>query len=131
MTLLLDTQAFVWWWEGERKLGPRARRRIETSASAVRVSTATAWEIAIKVRRGLLKLRDPIHVWLPRALETSGFGVLAITLEHAVAVASLPDHHPDPFDRMLIVQAQADNLTIVTSDAAFEDYEVKLLDARR
>jgi PIN domain nuclease of toxin-antitoxin system len=94
------------------------------------VSIASVWEIAIKVRRGLLRLREPCHVWLHAAIDTSGFQVLAVAVDHAVDFASLPDHHPDPFDRMLIVQARAEGLTIVTSDTAFDDYDVKVLDAR-
>jgi PIN domain nuclease of toxin-antitoxin system len=130
VNLLLDTQALLWWREGHRKLGVRARAAIERHAVSVRVSAASAWEMAIKTRGGRLKLREPLHVWLPAALESSGFGMLSVTVEHAMAVATLPDHHADPFDRLLIVQAQLGQLTIVTSDAAFEGYDVKLLDAR-
>ena len=131
MNLLLDTQSLIWWREASRKLGPRARRAIETSATTVRVSTASAWEIAIKVRRGTFRLEEPLHIWLPAAIEASGFEILPITIDHAIAIANLPDHHTDPFDRMLIVQAQLENLTIVTSDTSFEDYDVRSLDARR
>ncbi len=86
--------------------------------------------MAIKTRGGRLRLREPFEVWLPKAIAGSGFGMLSVTIDHAIAVASLPDHHADPFDRLLIAQAQLEDLTIVTSDAAFEDYDVKLLDAR-
>jgi Uncharacterized protein conserved in bacteria len=130
VNLLLDTQALIWWREGNRKLGARARTTIEQHAATVRVSAATAWEIAIKSRGGRLRLREPLHVWMPAALESSGFGMLHVTIDHAIAVANLPDHHGDPFDRLLIAQARMEGLTIVTSDAAFEDYDVKLLDAR-
>jgi len=128
--LLLDTQALIWWREGSRKLGAVARNAIEKNAAAVQVSAATAWEIAIKFRSGRLRLPAAPHVWLPAAVETSGFGVLIVTIDHALAVANLPDHHADPFDRLLIAQAQLEELTIVTSDTAFEEYDVKLLDAR-
>lgn len=130
MTLLLDTQALLWWREGSRRLGPRARAAIEERAVAVFVSAASGWEIAIKLRTGRLRLREPLEVWMPAALESSGFGVLPIAMRHAVAVAGLPDHHADPFDRLLIVQAQIEDLTIVTSDGAFNEYDVRLLDAR-
>jgi len=130
VNLLLDTQALIWWRQGNRNLGPRARTTIEKHAAAVRVSAATAWEIAIKSHAGRLRLREPLQVWMPAALESSGFGMLSVTIRHAIAVATLPHHHPDPFDRLLIAQAQLEELTIVTSDAAFEDYDVKLLDAR-
>jgi PIN domain nuclease of toxin-antitoxin system len=127
---LLDTQAFLWWREGSGKLGPRARAAIETEAATVRVSAASAWELAIKSRTGRLRLRQPLHTWMPAAIETSGFVTLPVTIDHAIGVASLPDHHADPFDRLLIVQARLEHLTIVTSDAAFDDYDVRVLDAR-
>ena len=130
MKLLLDTQAVLWWKEGSRRLGPRARRAIETDAVVVRVSAVSAWEIAIKSRSGRLALRGPLHRWMPDELERNGFVMLSVAVEHAVAVASLPDHHDDPFDRLLIVQARHDGLTIVTSDPAFDLYDVPVLDAR-
>jgi PIN domain nuclease of toxin-antitoxin system len=129
VNLLLDTQALIWWRQGSRRLGPHARATIERHATAVRVSAASAWEIAIKSRAGRLRLREPLHVWMPAAIEHSGFELLNVTVHHAVAVADLPDHHPDPFDRLLIAQAQLESLTIVTSDAAFYGYDVRLLDA--
>lgn len=130
MNLLLDTQALLWWKQGSRKLGPRARRAIERDAATVRVSAASAWEIAIKSRTGRLRLAEPLHRWMPDGLLRDGFLLLSITVEHAVAVASLPDHHDDPFDRLLIAQARGDGLTVVTSDAAFDAYDVPVLDAR-
>lgn len=130
MNLLLDTQTLLWWREGSRKLGPRARAAIETLAATVRVSVASVWELAIKSRAGRLRLREPLHLWLPAAIETSGFVTLQITMDHAIGVAGLPDHHADPFDRLLIAQARLEDLTIVTSDTAFDDYDVRVLDAR-
>jgi PIN domain nuclease of toxin-antitoxin system len=131
VNLLLDTQALLWWREGSRKLGARAREAIETEAVTVRVSAASAWELAIKTRTGRLKLRAPLHTWLPAAIASSGFMTLDVTLPHATRVALLPDHHADPFDRLLIAQAQIEDLTIVTADTAFDTYDVRLLDARR
>jgi PIN domain nuclease of toxin-antitoxin system len=129
--LLLDTQVLLWWKEGSRKLGQRARREIETHAAPIHVSAVTAWEIAIKSQLGRLTLAAPLHSWMPGGLEREGFEMLSVTVEHAVAVASLPAHHPDPFDRLLIAQAQIEDLTIVTSDTAFDEYGVRVLDARR
>jgi PIN domain nuclease of toxin-antitoxin system len=131
MNLLLDTQALLWWRVGSRKLGPRARAAIETEAAAVRVSAASAWELAIKSRAGRLTLSQPLDLWFPAAIETSGFVALNVTIDHAIGVASLPDHHADPFDRLLIVQARMEGLSIVTSDFAFDDYDVRILDARK
>jgi PIN domain nuclease of toxin-antitoxin system len=131
VTLLLDTQALLWWRQGHRKLGPRTRAAIEQDAFGVLVSAASAWELAIKSAIGKLTLRDAVERWLPAALDGSGFDTLPVTVTHALAVATLPFHHADPFDRLMIAQAQLENLTIVTADSAFEDYDVKLLDARQ
>jgi PIN domain nuclease of toxin-antitoxin system len=130
VNLLLDTQALLWWKAGNRKLGRRARRAIETGAGTVRVSAASAWEIAIKTRTGRLTLAEPLDTWLPDQLERDGFLMLNVTVPHAVAVAFLPDHHHDPFDRLLVAQARAEGLTLVTSDAVFDAYGVPVLDAR-
>ena len=130
MNLLLDTQALLWWKEGSRKLGRRAHRAIERDAATVRVSAVSAWEIAIKSRSGRLRLAEPLHIWMPDELERNGFVMLNVTVGHAVAVASLPDHHSDPFDRLLIAQAREGGLTIVTSDPAFSQYGVNVFDAR-
>lgn len=130
MNLLLDTQALLWWKQGSRKLGRRARRAIERDAATVRVSAASVWEMAIKSHAGRLRLAEPLHSWIPGDLQRNGFLISSVTVEHAVAVASLPDHHADPFDRLLIAQARHEGLTIVTSDAVFDDYEVSVLDAR-
>jgi PIN domain nuclease of toxin-antitoxin system len=130
VNLLLDTQALLWWKEGSRKLGRRARRAIETEATTVWVSAASAWEMAIKTRAGRLKMAEPLHAWMPERLEREGFLMLSVAVDHAVAVGSLPDHHHDPFDRLLVAQARVEGLTIVTSDVAFDAYEVSVLDAR-
>jgi PIN domain nuclease of toxin-antitoxin system len=116
--------------EGSRRLGPRARAVIETEAAAVHVSAASAWELAIKSRIGKLRIRDPLHQWLPAAIESSGFLTLDVTLLHAVHVGSLPDHHADLFDRLLIAQAVLHDLILVTADTAFDAYDVRVLDAR-
>jgi PIN domain nuclease of toxin-antitoxin system len=131
VNLLLDTQALLWWRHGARKLGARARAAIARDATDVRVSAASAWEIATKFYAGRLTLPAPAEAWMFAALDDSGFRPLVITVEHAVAAGALPPVHGDPFDRMLIAQAQLERLTIVTSDAVFDAYDVKVLDARR
>ena len=96
------------------------------------ISVATIWEASIKHATGRLELPQPPDESLCEvALQAQGFRVLSILAAHAIAAAALPRHHQDPFDRMLIAQAQLEHLTIVTSDAAFEKYEVTVLDARR
>jgi PIN domain nuclease of toxin-antitoxin system len=129
--LLLDTHAWLWWLKGSSALGPQARARIASGDADVWISAASAWEIAIKVALGRLDLGEPPDVCLPREAARSGFRSLAITVEHAARVGRLPEHHRDPFDRLLIAQAQADGLTIVTSDPMIPKYGVPTLDAAR
>lgn len=131
MNLLLDTNALLWWRAGNKQLGARARALIARDAPDVRVSAVTAWEITVKFQAGRLTLSAPPERWVPAAISDSGFRPLHVTVEHAIAVATLPSIHADPFDRLLIAQAQLENLTIVTSDMAFDAYDVTVLDARR
>jgi PIN domain nuclease of toxin-antitoxin system len=129
VNLLLDTQTLLWWRDASCRLGRRARRAIERDATGVAVSAASVWEIAIKSSVGRLKLHAPLDDW-PGGLEGHGFTMLSVTVAHAAAVERLPYHHADPFDRMLIAQARLEQLTIVTSDTAFNAYDVNVLDAQ-
>lgn len=124
MSLLLDTHVFVWWRAKDRRLGEAARRAIADSGR-VFVSAASAWEAAIKISKGKLKLPEPFA----RGAEESGFGRLAVTFEHAQGVIDLPWHHRDPFDRILIAQARLEGLRIVTADSVFSAYGVPVIAA--
>ena len=117
--LLLDTHVFIWWREKSTRLLPDVARDI-AQADAVFVSVATAWEIAIKVSSGRLRVPGPVEA----AVTHSGFSALPVTFEHAELVATLPRHHGDPFDRMLAAQAMHEGLTLVTHDRAFTPYAV-------
>lgn len=120
MRLLLDTHTLVWWDNG------RLPRRVVTAiknADEVHVSAVTAWEIAIKGALGKIVARGNVA----DAIADYGFRALAVTVHHAEAVRALPAHHRDPFDRLLVVQAQLEGLTLVSRDPAFSDYEVALL----
>lgn len=123
MRLLLDTHALIWWLEDHATLSTAAREAIADGENEVRVSAASVWELAIKEAAGKIRLPGS----MVRILEDSGFLVLAITAEHAIAAGALPVHHRDPFDRMLIAQAALEVMTIVTRDADFERYGVPLL----
>ena len=120
--LLLDTHAFLWWRGAPSRLGPAAQHAI-AEAQIVYVSMASAWEAAIKVSMGKLKLNDPFE----DGVTESGFRPLPITFAHIHHLVALPFLHRDPFDRMLIAQALADGLTIVTGDRRIANYEVALL----
>jgi PIN domain nuclease of toxin-antitoxin system len=122
--LLLDTHALLWWLADE-SLTTQARDAIADPANLVKVSAASAWEISIKKALGKLAAPDDLE----QQLQTGGFTPLPISIAHGVAAGQLPRHHEDPFDRMLIAQAFAEGLTIVTRDKRFEDYGVALLPA--
>jgi PIN domain nuclease of toxin-antitoxin system len=122
MKLLLDTNALIWANSGHPRISGPARTALEY-AHVVYVSVVSAWEIAIKQSRGKLRLPESIE----EGMRKSSFSPLPATFAHAEAFARLPIHHGDPFDRMLIAQAQVEGLTIITGDRAFEPYDVKLL----
>jgi PIN domain nuclease of toxin-antitoxin system len=128
--LLLDTHVLLWWLADHRRLGRRARAAIADRRATIWVSAVSAWEIAIKFALGRLDLPEPPEVCVPREIERQHFTPLPVSVEHALAVAGLPAHHADPFDRLLIVQAQLEDLTIVTADSAFARYDVHTRDAR-
>jgi PIN domain nuclease of toxin-antitoxin system len=121
--LLLDTHVLIWWDEGAR-LSAKAMDAIR-QAEQVYVSAASGWEIAIKASLGRLTT----HRRVVDAVAESGFEELPIRLAHAEAVQGLPCHHRDPFDRLLVAQAVAEGLTLVTRDPAFKRYGVKTLKA--
>ena len=122
MRVLLDTHVFLWWREANDRLGGEARHAV-TEADVAFVSAASAWEVAIKVALGKLKIPGPLEP----AVAESGFDQLPITFAHASAVAGLPPHHGDPFDRMLIAQALVEQLTLVTHDHRFEPYGIPIV----
>ena len=123
MNLLLDTHVLIWWDEG-RRLSAGARRAIG-SAEAVYVSAASAWEIAIKIGLGRLRPTRTVE----QAAADSGFLELPVTFRHAELVAQLPAHHRDPFDRLLVAQAEAERLTLVTRDPVFQRYIGAVIEA--
>jgi PIN domain nuclease of toxin-antitoxin system len=121
--LLLDTHALLWAVSDPDALTERARDAIRDGRNEVLVSAASVWEIAIKRAMGKLTAPDD----LGQVLTAASFGPLPISLEHASLAGSLPPHHRDPFDRLLIAQARLESLTIVTRDARFASYGVQLL----
>jgi PIN domain nuclease of toxin-antitoxin system len=124
VNLLLDTHAFLWWQQQPEELSAEAREAIAGPNNLVVVSAVVAWEIAIKRSLGKLVTGDVME-----AIEGNNFHTLAVTVEHARAIESLPPLHRDPFDRMLIAQALTEGLTLVTRDEAIRSYSVSLLAA--
>jgi PIN domain nuclease of toxin-antitoxin system len=129
MNLLIDTHVLIWWTERSPRLGPRAKKTLLSLEARPVVSAASIWEIAIKAASGRLPLKDPLDSWVPRLRNEWGVHPLAITFEHATAVRQLPPFHNDPFDRMLVAQAQCEGLTLVTADPKISAYDVPILDA--
>ena len=106
MNLLLDTHVLIWWLEKSQRLGARSRKTLLSSATRPVVSAVSIWEISIKVAIGRLTLADPPETWVLRLESEWGVRSLPITFGNATAVRNLPPHHSDPFDRMLVAQAQ-------------------------
>ena len=119
MNILLDTHAALWWL-ADAELTPGARHVIADTDNLVVVSAASVWEVAVK--RALGKLRAPAG--FAAAAVDAGFETLAIAFDHAEAAGALPPHHRDPFDRMLVAQAQLEGLTVMTRDGSFALYDV-------
>ena len=124
--LLLDSHVWVWWTTMHPKLRPGVRAVI-TNAQAVFVSVASVWELAIKKQLG--KLEVPLGMDLAAEVELDRFVPVTITMEHALAAASLPPIHRDPFDRMLVAQARIEGLTLVSADPVLARYDVPVLAA--
>ncbi|NUQ38802.1 MAG: type II toxin-antitoxin system VapC family toxin [Caldilineales bacterium] len=124
MNLLLDTHVLLWALDDSPLLSPEARAAMTNGANIVFVSAATAWEISIK--KALGTLRAPTDDYLDE-LRRHRFTPLNITTEHALAVETLPLHHADPFDRMLVAQAMVERLTLVTHDARMKAYSAPVI----
>ena len=127
MTLLLDTHALLWFLTNDSSLSPQARGAIEDPANVTHVSAVSVWEVAIKFALGKLKLPASYADIFPRQLELNGFALLSITPAHCTTLLTLPFHHRDPFDRLLLAQAKAEGMTLVTDDGQFGSYGVPLL----
>ena len=127
MRLLLDTHALLWILAESAKLSPAAARAYRDPANDIFVSAASLWEIGIKISLGKLSLQEGWPAIVSKELEANGVRWLAIGLEHCAGVATLPFHHRDPFDRLLIAQAKAEGMTLLTADQAFAAYGVEVL----
>jgi PIN domain nuclease of toxin-antitoxin system len=127
MRLLLDSHALLWFCEGSASLSAPARAAIESLENEKHVSHATAWEVAIKARLGKLKLAVPYDELFPGALVANGFRPLPADFRHFHELLTLPLHHRDPFDRLLIAQAQVEGMTLVSCDPHFQPYGTPVL----
>ncbi len=126
MKLLLDTQVWLWLQVAPERLGA-ALAHAEDPSNVLLFSAASSWEIAIKWALGKLALPEAPDVYVPDRVATSGVVPLAVAHSHALAVASLPAHHGDPFDRLLIAQATAEKASLLTADRTLAAYEVDII----
>ncbi len=127
MRLLLDTHTFLWFSDGDAQLSVPARRFIEDSRNDICLSIASVWEIAIKISTGKLALHDPPTTVIAQQQRDNDIALLGIAIEYIAGLTTLPFHHRDPFDRLLIVQAMAENMPIISADEAFDAYAVTQL----
>ncbi|MFC1642102.1 type II toxin-antitoxin system VapC family toxin [Myxococcota bacterium] len=127
MKKLLDTHIFLWFIAGDRRLSTIARTAVESTSDSRLFSVAGLWEIAIKVSLGRLELPSPHGAFLHRMLDDTGISLLPILPEHVELVASLPFHHRDPFDRLLVAQAVHEGLLLVSQDPQVRLYDVEVI----
>ncbi len=129
MWVLLDTQAWLWMLMAPERFSERALQLVQSADNRLILSAASAWEVAIKHELGRLQLPGPPESVIPDLLLRSGVEPLPITHVHALRAGSLPPHHRDPFDRVLVAQAQLEGLPILTSDAQIQRYDVEVMAA--
>ncbi len=125
MRVLLDTHALLWWFSDDPALTRAARKIIADTKNTLVVSAASAWEIATKVRLGKLPTGASLAADFTGYIERERFQLLSISVEHALRAGLLPGAHRDPFDRMLIAQAQAENLPILSKEVIFDAYGLR------
>jgi PIN domain nuclease of toxin-antitoxin system len=125
--LLLDTQCWLWWFSQPEKLSEEAIEQIVNETNEVWFSVASVWEIGIKVAIGKLPLPEQIDDYIFARMTQLGARTLEITASHALRAAALPLLHRDPFDRMLIAQAQIEDMKLVSADSMFNQYEVSVI----
>ena len=127
MRLLLDTHAFLWWITDDPSLSNAARAAIANGKSQCFLSVASCWEMAIKSSIGKLRLTKPVERFIPEELAANDFQLLAMDFKHAAKVETLPFHHRDPFDRLLVAQSLTEKMTLLSADAVLSEYGVKRL----
>lgn len=125
MRLLLDTHVFLWWVNDAPELSTKARATIGKGRNECFLSVVSAWEMAIKVSTGKLALSQPIERFIPEQLAVNGFRLLEIDFRHVARVESLPFHHRDPFDRLLVAQSMSEKMSVVSADTVLSEYGIK------
>jgi PIN domain nuclease of toxin-antitoxin system len=129
MKILIDTQIFLWIFLYPSRISPDVESLLKNPGNDIFLSAASVWEIAVKYASGKLQLPVSPEIFVPDRVKRSNFKRLEINYEHALAAAKLPPIHKDPFDRLLIAQADVENFTLLSSDGIFNKYNVKLIDS--
>lgn len=129
MRILLDTSCWLWMVAASDRLGPSARARLEDRSNELILSAASSWEVAIKYALGKLPLPEPPGRYIPSRIQATGVTPLQVEHSHALAVAALPHHHRDPFDRLLIAQADLEGVPLMTADRVFGAYDIEVIPA--
>ncbi len=124
---LIDTHCWLWWNAAPERLDPAAFATIADGRNALYLSAASAWEIVIKAALGKLRLPATPEDYIPRRLKSNGIQMLPIELRHVLMVTHLPPLHRGPFDRLLVAQARAESLTLITADEAVRQYDVGMI----
>ncbi len=127
MNILLDTHTFLWWITDAKELSEKARSQIKNGNNTLFWSAASSWETAIKYALGKLTLSEAPGTFIPTELKKNRIELLPITSNHAFHAGQLPLHHQDPFDRMLIAQAQLESFILLSSDSKFDQYDVEVV----
>ena len=125
MRLLLDTHTFLWWINNDPLLSDSARDAITTERNECFLSLASCWELAIKASIGKLRLTKPVERFIPEELTANDFQLLSIDFRHIAKVETLPFHHRDPFDRLLVAQVLTEKMSIISADTVLSAYGIK------
>lgn len=126
MDILLDTHAFMWFVNGDPSLAKKAKEVIESTDNQRFLSVASLWEMAIKINIGKLSLSQPYHL-VKQQIEDNDIELLPIEFDHTLQFVSLPLHHRDPFDRLIIAQAMTEAMTVITKDENFKHYPIEIV----
>jgi PIN domain nuclease of toxin-antitoxin system len=127
MRALLDTHTFLWWVTNQPQLSPDVRAILSDRNHQIFFSVASGWEITIKAQLGRLELPNQLEYFIANQLAINSFQVLPIELKHALQIYHLPNHHKDPFDRILVAQSQVEDLPLLSVDKKISQYEIRMI----
>ena len=127
MKILLDTHVFIWWDSAPLKIIPEVLELCQSQDNALLLSVASVWEMQIKLQLGKLKLNIPLPELIESQQHINDIQILPIEINHVLGLGDLPSHHKDPFDRLIISQAKVEDIVLISKDAIFERYPIKVI----